>query len=330
MPVAGGLNSQLGVAEEATVGTAVTPNRFFEFGSESLKQSIERVEYMGLRPTRRVLGANNRVAGRIGVDGDIDMAVMNKGMALLFKHALGDVVTTQPDAVGSPTVFSHKCRIGALDGKGLTVQVGRTSSAGVTHPFTYAGCKVTEWELSSDTQSQLMLRLALDGMSETTATALAAASYPAGIVPFPYTQGVVNVAGSAFDVTEFSLSGNNGLATDRYFIRAGGQSKKQQLEGAGTREYTGSLSADFTDLTAYNRFVNGTRAAITMTYTGAIINAALAFSVTVNLPSVEFDGETPNVGGPELLTQSLPYKVLDNGDADGPVVVTIQTTDSTP
>ena len=326
-PVAGGLNSQLGVAEEATVGTAVTPARFYEFGNESLNLSIERIEYMGLRPTRRVLGTSNWVEGRRGVEGDVEVPVMNKGMALLFKHALGAVTTTTP--VGGTTARDHKCTVGALDGKGLTVQVGRTDMTGTTRAFTYAGCKVTEWELAGSTDSQLMLKLSLDGMSETTATALAAASYPTGLAPFSYLTGALTVGGSAFDVTEFSLTGNNSLATDRYMIRATTPgSKKEQLEGAGVREYGGSLSAEFSDLTAYNRFVNGTVGALTITYTGAIIEAAIAYKVAVNLPAVRFDGETPSVSGPELLAQPLPFKVLDDNSVDGPVVVTITNTDT--
>ena len=64
MAVAGGLNSQLMAKAETTWGTAVVVDRAFEFDSESLKLDIERVEHMGLRPTRRVLGANNWQASR--------------------------------------------------------------------------------------------------------------------------------------------------------------------------------------------------------------------------------------------------------------------------
>lgn len=329
MAVAGGLNSQMGVKAESVVGTAVTVDRFPEFGNESLKQDIERIEYMALRPTRRVLANHQWVPGRQSVSGEIELPVMNNGMALLFKHALGAVATSTPG--GGTLSRDHKCTVGALDGLALTIQIGRTDTSGTTRAFTYAGCKITGWELGNDTQGQLMLKLSIDGMSETTATALATASYAAGLVPFSYTKGALTVGGSAIDVLDWSLAGENNLATERFFIRATtpGQ-KKEQLEGMGAREYTGTITADFESLTAYNRFVNGTEAAFTATYTGAIIEGAISYTVTVSLPCIRFDGETPSVSGPELLTQSLPFKVLDSGSADGPVVVTLRNTDTAP
>lgn len=328
MAVAGGLNSQLGIGEETTPGTAVTPSRFYDFGQESLKQSIERIEYMGLRPTRRVLGSTNWVPGRIGVEGDIELPWMNKGMGLIAKHMLGAVATTTP--TGGTLTRDHKATVGAIDGKGLTVQVGRTSNDGTTRPFTYAGCKVAKWSLKHDTQSQLMLTLSLDGMSESTATGLASASYPSGLTPFAYTKGILTVGGSSVDVMDWSLDADNGLATDRYFIRSGGANKKEQLEGAAVREYTGQIHPEFSDLTLYNNFVNGSLATFSAVYTGALIEGALNYQLTVSLAAIRFDGETPTVGGVGLLDQPLPFKVVDSGAADGPVVLVVRSDDTTP
>jgi hypothetical protein len=329
MPVAGGLNSQLGYKAETTWGTAVTVDRFAEFDSESLKLDIERVEHMGLRPTRRVLGANNWQPSRKSVSGDIEKVIQTKGDALWFAHALGAVATTTPS--GGSTSRSHKCTVGAIDGKGLTIQVGRTSTDGTTRAFTYAGCKIPSWEISGEENDWLKATFSIDGKSETTATALASASYPTGLSDYVWTQAVLSIAGSEVPVKGFSLSGENNLDTERFRLRSTTPAEKlEQLEGNGMREYSGSITADFTDLTAYNRFVNGTMATLTIVYTGAIIEGVIPYSFTVSCPDIRFDGETPTVGGPEMLEQSLPFKVVDDSEADGPVVITVVNTDTAP
>lgn len=321
------LQDQLGIAEETTVGTAVTPTRFLDFGQESITQSIERIEYVDIRPGRRVLGSGSWVPGRVGIGGDFEMAVKNKDFGLIAKHALGNIATTTP--TGATSTRDHKATVGNIDGKSLTIQVGRTGVNGVTVPFTYAGCKFDQWTLSHDTSGQLMFKATVDGMSETTATGLATASYSTGVVPWPFTKVVLSIGGTAVDVTEWDLTGNNNLAKDRYFMRGTTPgSKKEQLEGF--REYTGNVKAEWTDTTLYQRFVNGTTAALQAVYTGAVIEGALSYQLTVTLDTVRFDGTTPNVQAMGIHEQTLPFKVLDAGAPDGPVVITVRTDQTTP
>jgi hypothetical protein len=324
-----GFDPQLGLGEETTPGSAVTVTRFYDFGQESLKQDIERIEYAGLRPSRLSLGSSNWVAGRQGVSGDIELAVMTKSAGLLFKHCLGSVATSTP--TGGTSTRDHLCTEGTLDGKGLTVQVGRPMVGSTAQPFTYAGCKVAKWALKHDTQSQLMLTLSLDGVSETTATGLASASYPTAIVPYAYTTGVITVAGSSFDVMDWSLEVDNALKTDRYYIRSTTPGQKKEQLGVGLREYTGSLTADFTNTTAYNRFVNGTTATFTAVYTATTaIEGALFPQLTISADVMRFDGETPNVEGYEMVDQALPFKLLNSGSAGSPLSVTVRSSDTTP
>lgn len=321
---------QLGLAEETTPGTGVTVTRFYEFGNESLKQNIDRIEYMGLRPSRKVLGQSNSVPGKADVTGDIELPVMQKGMALLAKHMLGSVATTTP--TGATLARDHTCTVGSLDGKSLTIQVGRPFVGGAAQPFTFAGCKISDWEMTWDIGSQLMWKLSIDGVSETTATGLASASYPTGLIPFPYTQGVFNIAGSSFDISSFSLKTANALSTDRYFIRGTTPAQKKEQLDAGIREYTGDLAAEFTSLTAYNRFVtHDTSGSIVLTATSpTFIEGATPYVVELTIPNVRFDGESPVVGGQQLVDQPLQFKALDAAGAQGPVILRIRNGDATP
>lgn len=327
MAAAGGINSQLGYAEEVTPGTAVVVSRFGEYDRETLTQDFERVEHTGLRTGRRVLGANNYAVGRETAAGDIEMVLQNLGQAVWFKHMLGAVATTTPG--GGTLSRSHKCTVGAIDGKSLTVQVGLADDGGTSRTKTLAGCKIAKWTIGGKENEHPMLKLSLDGMSSTTATALATASYPAGLADYFSTQTVVKIAGSEVDCSEWEISGDNGLALERYYMRSTtpGQ-KKEQLEGDALRSMEGKLTLAFPDLTAYNRFVNNIQATLQITLTGSIIEGAIPHKIDLLAAAVRFDGDTPTVDGVGLIPIEMKFKIVDTIAADGPLVATIVNTDT--
>ncbi|MGH3922153.1 MAG: phage tail tube protein, partial [Pseudonocardiaceae bacterium] len=207
----------------------------------------------------------------------------------------------------------------------LTEQVGRTLVGGSTRPFSYHGCRVASWKIEAAVGEIAKVTATLLGEDEDTATGLASASYPSSLTLMTFVNGVLSLGGSAHDVTSFSLEGDSGLAADRYFL--GSQLREVPLE-AEFREYTGELETEFQDLTAYNRFVNGTEAALVLTFTGAAISGAFNFA-TVITANVRFDGETPTVGGAEIIEQPLAYKCLGNTSASA-LTVLYRTTDTTP
>lgn len=329
MPVAGGLNAQLGIAEEVTPGTPVVVSRFLEFDKENLSQGFERVDHSGLRTGRRILGANNYSVGRQSAEGDLEMVLQTKGQAVLFKHALGAVATTTP--AGGTLSRAHKCTVGDLDGKSLTVQVGMRDDTGTARPKTLAGCKIAKWSLEVKENDHPMLSIGIDGMSSTLATALATASYPAGQEDYFATQAVVKVAGAEVECSELKLDVDNGLMLERYYLQASlPGTKKQQLEGDAMREIKGSCKLSFPDLVAYNRFVNNAQSSLQLTFTGPIIEGAIAHSVDALIPAVRWDGKTPAVDGVGLIPVELDFVAVDTLSADGPIVVTIVNMDTAP
>lgn len=323
MGIASGMSAQLMTAEELTYGTPVTTDRGFEFRSESLKLDIERIESQGIRAGQRVLRSGQWYPGKKSVSGDVVMELGNKGFGRWWKHALGGVATTQPDAVASPTVYLHTFTPGDLP-VAQTIQVGRPDVTGTVRPFTYHGCRVGSWKLESSVSELAVLTMSMIGEDEDTAAALAAVNYAAGLRGMTFVNGTLTVAGSGQDVMSVSVEGKNGIAEDRYFH--GSQLRKKPEEQA-LREFTGTLGTEFESLTAYNRFVNGTEAELVLTYTGGIIEDALTYQ-TVITANVRFDGETPAIGGREIVKQNLPWKVVDDGTTS--IQVEYQTTDATP
>jgi hypothetical protein len=222
-------------------------------------------------------------------------------------------------------VWKHTFTPGDLP-VGLTCQVGRTGMGGVTHPFTYHGCRVNGWELSGTVGEIAKLGVTLLAEDEDNATALAVASYPASTGLMTFVEGSLTVAGAAMDLQEFNVSGNNNLRDDRYFF---GSRLRKQPTDKGLREYTGELSGEFIDLTAYTRFVAGTEAALVLLFESATaISGVLKYQTKVTC-NVRFDGETPQVGGAEEIEQTLPFKCLGNTPATA-ITIDYQTTDTAP
>ena len=310
---ASGIDAQLGFGEESTYGTRVTPTRFYEFLDESVKLTVERVESKGLRAGRRV--QHNWAAGIKKVDGSINMEVAPQGSGLLLKHIFGGITTTGAGP------YTHTASPGTLDGLSLTAQIGRPMIDGTVQPFDYTGLKITAGEFAASVGEFLTLQLDVYGQAEATDQTLATAAYPSGWMPFVFTEGSITIAGSEYCVTEFSLGFDNGLAVDRHFMCASaGGAPKEPVESE-MREYTGSFSGDFDSLTNYNRFVNGTEAALVLTFT----SGANSLTITMN---VRFDGETPNVSGPEVLSQSLSYKAVSDTDDATAITAVLVNSDS--
>jgi len=319
------------MVDEATFGTSPTVTRFLEFNNETLDQSIERVQSSGLRVGRRVLRSSQWVKGRVGVAGDVEFDWQSMGMGLVLKHMLGNIASSQPNVGSAPTVWEHKGTVGQLDGKSFTCQIGKGDSTGNQRAFTYAGCKIPKWELSCDVDGILTLKASIDAISETTATALGAATYAATTTPLIWVGGTITLPGGATgNVKKFDLQGDNGLKTDRYFMQGTNSgTKKEQLEAA-LRPYSGTASIEFSDLTAYNLFVNGTVGQMTAFFAGANIASTYNYALEITMPAVRFDGKTPNVSGDDIIEFDAPFIAMDDGSATTAVQMVYRTTDTTP
>jgi hypothetical protein len=299
------LDAQVGVAEEVTFATIATPVRFPEFVSEGITATYARVESNGLRPGRLYRSDTRFTTYVEGAEGDLEMEVGSKGFGLFLKHMLGNIATTA-GAVGE--VNTHTATPGNLAGQSLTVQVGRPLFDGSSvQPFTYAGGKVTSWELSNSNDGNLMATLSMDFATEDVATALAAASYPTGLETFSWVGGLVTVGGTQFDVSDASVSGENSLKTDRRYLR-NNPAKKEQI-GDDYRGGEFSLEADFDSLAQRNRVASATAAGamaeVVLSWVGKSLAGTSTFPELVVTLQGRFDQFEANVGGPAAVTQSL-------------------------
>ena len=324
-----GLSAQFGFATETgTFGSRTVPTRFLEIRDENVQLQIDRIESEGLKANRLV--TEHWIANKKGAAGPVNFEVGNKGFGLLLKHILGSVATVTP--TGATNTRDHTCNLGAMDGLSETVQIVRPSEAGGTgQAFDYLGCKIVEATISNDVDGILMLGVTYDAMDEKTDQAIATASYAANLVPHTYVGGTITVNSVATDVHNASVNINNGLKTDRYYIRSS-TLKKEQIEATQVagREITGSIEADFDALTLYNLYTAGTEFAVDMLWRGGTIEGALFYEVEVLMPRCRADGETPNVAGPDVVTQPIAFKALQPTSGASALTIRYRTDDTTP
>jgi Phage tail tube protein len=294
MALGSGLAAQIGVAAETTYGTGVTVTRFYPVVDESITLENERLVSAGIIAGARVLRSEQWTPGADAVGGDVGLELYQQHTALLFEHMFGSITSSITGGVATHTVTP-----GDLTGKSLTVQVGRPQVGGVVVPFTYAGVKVAEWELSCQTGEIVTLGLTVVAQSETTGTALAAATYGTGAGrPYTFINGALTVSGSSACVRGITISGNNQLTTERMCV--GSQVISEPLENA-LREYTGTLSVEWSSTAQYQAFRNGLEVSVVLS-----LSAASTAQATITM-NARYDGVTPNVGGPDIIVTEVPF-----------------------
>ena len=294
MAIGSGVLASMGYAKEPTAGTREVPDHFVEHVSESMVLDQKKIKSTGLAAGRRTLkGFSN---GNGSVTGSVEMELVPEGIGELLELCMGGLVT----AGAGP--YTHTLTPGDLATG--TFQFGRPSTDGTVNVFEYKGCMVSSWELSCDATgdgSMITFSVDLVGQTEDTGQTLATVAYPTITARWTSVQASLTVAGTAYCVNSFTLSGDNGLDTD--FKACAATAGQPTIRESAMREYTGSLTADFEGLTQYNRYVGTDQSALVIT----IDDGTSSLVITTN---VMYTGSTPTVSGPEVLKQESPFECL--------------------
>lgn len=320
----GALDHQFGVKKETTFNTPVVVDRFFEYEGDGapVRGIAGRTESNPLRTGSRFRRQSRAVPYLDHAEGDVPLVVMTKGFGFWLEHLLGNVATTGAGP------FTHTATEGgssSLIGKSFTGQFNYPfHPTGTNQPVTFSGGKVPKWKLGNTVDDHLMLELSLWFASMTTATALAAASYPASpFEPLSWVGGSVTVGGSAFDITNFALEVDQGYKLGRKQIRANSASKEPT---PGQVDAKFALEADFDSLTQFNRVHSTTIAGMTAQIIGTWANSTNQLVVT--LPGARFD-DLAFGGDRGALEQSLSGVVEFDGTNSG-ITLAYTTPDTTP
>ena len=304
---------QLGTIEEVVYGTPVVVDRFYEFlGGESLERQQTVIMSEGLTPGLTYKLGPRRVLVKQWGQGNIQMEVATTLFGRWFKWMLGDNATVTANG----TSFTHDYAPGDLAGQMLTIQKGVEQwEAALAQPFTFHGCKCTGWEFSIADEGFLMLSVDVDAEDVDTTTGLAVGVYPV-IAGLTFAGACLLIdAVTVSGVSDLTVTGENALNVDRYFLCNSGL-KEEPLEN-GFRTITGSLNAEFRDVADfYDVFEADTEVALVANFVGAVIDGTFTERLQITLDSVFFTGDTPQVSGPEPSVQNVSFEAYENDAGD--------------
>jgi len=332
MATGSGLDAQLGVKDEVTVGTAVTPDHFFEFDNEQLTNQPSYIEGSGIKAGRKFKSVNQAGIARQTANGKVEVPVMMKGFGWWWKHLIGS--TANPVQIGTETAYKQIHVPAGLRGVSFTCQIGRPEeNTGTVQPYTYNGCKVTDWNLTFADNANTLLDFTVDAFTEVTATGLATASYVTGAQIYNFSHvnnfkiggtattasGETTIAGStavASVVSSMTITGKNTLETTRYGLGNSGV-KKEQLETDFT-SITGTFKGEFLQSDFQSIFSGGTTTAIQIDSQGPVIQGSDHYLLSVIMPACKITKAAPYVSGPGLVTVDGEFMVYDPDDGSNP------------
>ena len=361
MAIPSGLAGSIGIATEATQGTAITPTHFLEFNSESMKMVKNTVTGVGLRGGGLYQRTSRRVVTSWGAAGGINFDAPYNSLGLWLQHMVGSFGTLNSVAQQSASAaYLQTHTPGPLAGKTFTMQIGKPDTGGTVRPFTYVGCKIKDWTLTCELNKYATFALSIDAWQELTpdnpqgtgaGPALTAPTYTAGEQFFNFVQGTIYNSGTlsnggtnptitslgspaaAGHILKADFKCTNPEDDTRYFIAGTGGSgvagvKGDQLDN-GFRVLEGSLDAEFYSLAGYyDTFAADTTTTLELSFVGSVAIASTFFpTLTVLIPNVKFDGESPVVGGPGVLNHNLAWKGLDQ-ETYNPVQFQYMSTDT--
>ncbi len=324
---------QLGVKNESTYGTRVTPDVFHEFlEGDAIQVETGRTDSAGLRARRIVPRADRFQPYHLGAAGSRSFEVLTVGFEWWLQHMLGAVAYNDDAPVAGAD--THTGTMDDLCGLSFTWQDNVVMGAckDSDQAFTYGGGKVTKWTLSCEKEGNLTLQVDVVFANHTTATALATASYPEGAEVMSWATAAVSLGGTAVPVTKWSLTCDNKLKTDRHYIAGSGATPgtgRKEPVSDGDREITFECEADFDSLTQWNRYASlvraNTLAAVSVVCQGpAVITGSTYPSLTITVPALRFDDVKPGALQRAMSMQSIKGMVMDNG-ADEPLTITYVT-----
>lgn len=308
------LNTQLGVKKETTYGTPVVVDTFYEFEGETVTPMVELIAPKVNRTTTRGPRYDRFVRGINGHTGSVTIPVMTKEFGFWLEHLVGGSVTT-----GSVTdsTYTHTVDIGSLCGKGFTAQFNRPRGicGDTDQAFTYAGGKVLDWTISCETGGVVTMEANCFFQTGLQTTALASASYAAGMEFLPWGASSLTVGGLDLPVSNWSVSCDNGMQ-ERPRIR-GSYAYGEPVESH--REVTFEATCDleaYTDGTPSGKVgflqkiittgglaatVADSYEAVVITSNGPTLAGATTYpSLVITMSAVRIDEAFGNVEGPEL------------------------------
>lgn len=333
----GGLSSQFGMKQESTWGTAVTVDTFYEIlsGTDSM-YDINLIQSQGIQSGLLSPRDARSVPSTYSASGTVNIEVPDQGHFGLFQKNISGAVTGPTNI--ATTAYKQIHTPGVKDALSLTMQfVIPRLSDGTQVALTYPGCKFTEATYSCSTGQYLQVSAKMDGQQETTATAVAAASYTAGASVFPFkdasvftlggtastTAGLTTIASGVTAATvvksiEWTIA--TPMATDsRIGIGSSGLKVNQVQNGLHT--LTGKMDAEFTNRTEiYDLYRSQTSTPLQIDWSHGDAGSSNPYRFQLIIPACRFTkADIQGYGTPDLASMSVEFEALLDSTGTNPL-----------
>ena len=308
----------VGTGKETTYGTAVTPNRWYEFTEpKPFAPDLGVKQGAGIRAGSRVARSARRVTTVRKANGDINLEVFSKGLGLMLEACMGAGVSS----LVSTGVYQQLYTF-ADDLTSHTVQFGVPNADGTINAITFKGSMVSSWELGGSVGEIATLKTTWDARDWDTSTAYASPTYATGgnlftvedatIFTGTLTAPTTTVLGSMpttiAGVSDFKLSVDNALVADRFFANGGGLKAKPK---PGTRAPKIEMKVEYGANDLRDAFLSQTPLGVVFSLVGGPLNTGTEV-VQVVIPEIKLDGDLPEGGPDAIATQAIKATVLDN------------------
>lgn len=310
-----GLNGSVGLAAETTYGTYVAPTKFVEpVAAVPLKKVKNAQQGGGLAAGRLVQPGSKRVVTTEAGTVTLPLELTRTGLGILLQHAFGGSAAPVQQAATAAWLQTHVLADNV--GKSLTVQSGVPETGGTVRPYTGKGGKVTSLEIVCGVDEIAMITTEVDLRQVSEVETLAAPSYVSRKL-FHFGQMSVKVgtfgaevAVSGVKKVTFKLERGQDVA--RFYAGAGGL--KAEPLGNEFVKVSATIDFDFVDKTVFaDRFASDAPTSVVIDWTGDLIAAANYERLTIKLPQVFVDGETPALDGPGVVSNSVPLIAQNDG-----------------
>jgi len=273
MSVQNSVRSYLGIAKEATKGTAVTPTDFIPVMAGSLKpvDVIDPLYDEGLRGS--LVKNYNYLPGRTRSTYDFGGSVFPDTIGYAIAGLLGDVATTGASAPFTHTISLENSAVAAADAQPLSYTITDFYAAAVR---AYPGCQFSDFTLKFNADGML------EYDAKTTGFASAAAATPtpsfSTILPTQVWKGSVSIG--ATTITN-SISGE--IAMKRPVTPIYGISTTQNPYSVflGALEVTGKITFVMEADTELTRYLTNTQPALVFNWAYGAAAAAVQIQATL-------------------------------------------------
>lgn len=330
--VPGGLGVTLGIADTSSgaYNLESAPTRFLlPHPGETLQRKKTTWQSKALHGSTTLLG-KRRVNVLNDANGKFTVDVSLSGMGILLKHLIGSSAT--PLQQSTTTAYLQQHVPGAYNtvaGMHFCLQKAVPEiPSGTIVPFTYPGCKITEWEFSCKRGEGLTLALTVDAQSEDTTFSYTAATFntarlfhfgDSNTITFGGTpttsSGVCTISGGTAPtglVSALTLKGHRKMNTKRYNF--GSATKQEPLENdyieiSGEVEIEYATAADY-----YTASVADTQQPIFVQFKDPTAIAGTYYPyLEWIIPNAVFEDTPVTAQNTDVIVTKAPFTVLDDG-----------------